>query len=288
MSKPQEAVTYRDLLAQAIKALADTSSSPKIDAETLLQHATKQSSAWLIAHNTDFVTFEESENYFELIERRAKGEPIAYILGYKEFWSLKLIVNQHVLIPRADTETLVEQALLKLDTQKKYNILDLGTGSGAIALAIAKERPRAQVIAVDSQSGALEVAKINARVNEIENVRFIQSDWFDEIPAIKFNLIASNPPYVEANDSHLEQGDLRFEPNSALIGGGDGLDDLKKIILIAPSFLAKGAHLLLEHGFDQHKLVENIMLDAGFTNIENTKDINGLPRCTAGEWLGYP
>ena len=284
MSKPSAAINYRDLLAQAIEALADTSSRPKVDAETLLQHAVKQSSAWLIAHNSDLVTLEDTESYLSLVERRTKGEPIAYMLGYKEFWSLRLKVNQHVLIPRSDTETLVEQALLKLDTQKKLNVLDLGTGSGAIALAIAKERPRVKVVAVDSQSGALDVAKTNAYTNKIDNVSFTLSDWFDGIPAIKFDLIVSNPPYVEANDQHLKQGDLRFEPNSALIGGGDGLDDIKKIILISPSFLANGAYLLLEHGFDQHKLVEKLMLDAGFIEIENTKDINDLPRCTTGIW----
>jgi len=285
MSEASEAVTYKVLLTQAIDALADTSSSPTIDAEVLLQHVVKQSSAWLIAHNADLAITDHIEDYLKLIDRRAKGEPIAYMLGYKEFWSLKLKVNQHVLIPRADTETLVEQALLKLNKQMNYNMLDLGTGSGAIALAIAKERPLAQVIAVDSQPGALEVAESNAQTNKIENVRFILSDWFNDIPAIKFDLIASNPPYVEVNDSHLEQGDLRFEPNAALIGGGDGLDDIKKIISMAPSFLANGAHLLLEHGFDQYKLVEKLMLDAGFIEIENARDINDLPRCTTGKWL---
>ncbi len=286
MSKPSEANTYRALLNQAIDVLTDTSDSPKVDAEVLLLDVVKQSSAWLIAHNSDLVTLEDTESYLSLVERRFKGEPIAYMLGYKEFWSLRLKVNQHVLIPRADTETLVEQALLKLDKQNEYNVLDLGTGSGAIALAIAKERPLAKVVAVDSQSGALEVAKTNAQTNQIKNVSFIQSDWFDDIPAIKFDLIASNPPYVEENDPHLEQGDLRFEPNTALIGGGDGLDDIKKIISMAPSFLKSDAHLLLEHGFDQHKLVEKLMLDAGFIEIENTRDINDLPRCTTGKLLG--
>ena len=282
MSKSSSAVTYKALLDDARRLLCATSDSPKIDAEVLLLHVLQQPLAWLICYGHTAANSSQIRHYFDLIGKRQQGQPIAYLIGHKEFWSLKLVVNEHVLIPRADTETLVEQALIRLPEKKAQQVLDLGTGSGAIALSIAKERPLTQVLATDAHVAALSVASSNAKLHGLENVDFAQSSWFDKIDGAQFDLIAANPPYINAQDAHLKRGDLRFEPDSALIAGGDGLADLAQIITQSPQYLNQQGWLMLEHGYDQQAQVQTLFENAGFINIECHHDLNKLPRCTSG------
>ena len=286
MSKIPGAQTYQSLIRDATHQLENYSESPRVDSEILLQHAISRTMAWLVAHGDKIAIPVHIRDFFILLERRKLGQPIAYILGYRDFWTLRLKVNAHVLIPRPDTETLVEQVLELIDPSVPCRLLDLGTGSGAIALSIAKERPLAKVLAVDSQMYALEIAKQNAQQHELNNVDFLQSNWFDDLPTSGFDLIASNPPYVEASDKHLLQGDLRFEPDSALIGGADGLADLREIISTAPEYLTKGGWLVLEHGVDQHTKIEALLVETGFRNIDLHRDLNNHPRCSVGQWPG--
>jgi len=276
-------LTYRGLLDDATKHLYETSETPRIDAEILLQHVIERPLAWLIAYGDTIATSEHVKNFLQLVSQRQSGKPIAYLTGTRDFWTLTLKVDDNVLIPRPDTETLVEQALKRLPENTPLDIMDLGTGSGAIALSIAKERPQAKVLAVDSEAGALKVAEENAELNRIKNTEFLQSNWFTNIPNRKFNLIAANPPYVEAGDPHLKQGDLRFEPDAALIASGKGVDDIKNIIKNSRDYLQDKAWLIIEHGYNQADQVAALFEAADFKNIELFKDINELPRCTAGQ-----
>ena len=284
MSNKPSPQSYRELLEDATQTLYADSPTPRIDSEILLQEVIDQPLSWIFAYGDTIATPDHVKRFFELIARRHQGQPIAYLLGYKDFWTLRLKVDPNVLIPRSDTETLVEHALEKYVELEQGQILDLGTGSGAIALALAKERPRTQVTATDYSAAALKIAKDNAMQNGISNVRFLQSDWFSGISDDeKFDLIVSNPPYVESGDPHLLQGDLRFEPDSALIAEGDGLSDLGKIIHCATSYLLPEGWLMVEHGYKQANEVEKLFADSGFSNIELYEDINNLPRCTAGQ-----
>ena len=274
--------TYVRLINNAAQLLYPNSDTPRIDAEVLMQHVTEKPLAWLVSHADSLASTDHMREYHELVAKRYKGQPIAYITGVKEFWSLKLKVTPDVLIPRPDTETLVEQALILLKNKKFPKELDLGTGSGAIALAIAKERPDARVLAVDSSAAALDIARENAASVGVRNVRFQQSNWLHDIDIHNFALIASNPPYVEANDPHLSQGDLRFEPSQALIGGGDGLDDLRRITMGSLNYLKPGGTLLVEHGFNQADAVRELFQTAAYQKIEHFRDLHGLTRCTLG------
>jgi len=277
-------LSYRALLDDATKHLFDGSDTPRIDAEVLMQHVIQKPLAWLIAYGDTTPTADHIKDFYALVAARQNGQPIAYLTGSRDFWTLKLKVNEHVLIPRPDTETLVEEALARLPKAHNLEILDLGTGSGAIALSIAKERPQSKVLAVDLHENALEVAAMNAELNKVTNVDFLVSHWFNEIDTEKcFDLIVSNPPYVESGDPHLAQGDLRFEPDSALIADEQGLADLRMIIKTAPSFLASNGWLIVEHGFNQANEIATLFTNNGFTKIELFEDINELPRCTAGQ-----
>ena len=222
-----------------------------------------------------------------MLKRRLTGEPIAYILGAREFYGLNLKVTADTLIPRPDTETLVEAALAKISPQEKSQILDLGTGTGAIALAIAKHCPQSLVTAVDASQAALNVAIENAQNLAITNINFILSDWFAalirENNEQKFDIIVSNPPYIEASDAHLKQGDLRFEPLSALASGEDGLDAIRTIITQDPQYLNPRGWLLLEHGYNQANKVVDLLKLAGFSEIDHVKDLAGINRVTLGQ-----
>lgn len=277
-----QSVSYKELIDLGYRRLFEHSDTPRIDAEYLLQHVTGQSMAWLIAWNDSFANKDHVSAFLALLEQREQGMPIAYLLGERDFWTLTLTVNEHVLIPRPDTEALVECALDKLPAGQTLRLLDLGTGSGAIALALAKERPLTKVIAVDKHAEALAVAQQNAVRNSITNVEFRQSDWFDQIDG-RFHLIASNPPYVAPGDPHLNQGDLRFEPATALSAPNHGLADLETIIQTAPEYLHADGWLLVEHGFEQADNVSELFLHNGFSDIQLQRDLNGLPRCTAGK-----
>lgn len=255
----------------------------KLEAQLLLQHVLNVNRAWLIAHENDALQANQHAAFEALLNRRLNGEPIAYILGGRAFYGLDLLVTPDTLIPRPDTETLVEAALAQIPIAAHPSILDLGTGSGAIALAIAKNRPQASVIAVDASKAALAVAKKNAQNLSIDNVEFVLSNWFQHLNNQPFDVIVSNPPYIEENDAHLSQGDLRFEPISALSSGEDGLNDIRQIIENSLVHLLPQGWLMLEHGFNQADKVADLMANTGFVSIETIKDFGGNNRVTIGK-----
>jgi release factor glutamine methyltransferase len=256
-----------------------------LEAQVLLAHLLGRDRAWLVAHATDALPRDRADAFFALARRRRDGgEPIAYLTGFREFWGMTLAVTPNVLIPRPETETLVERALARLPADRALRILDLGTGSGAIALALARERPLAQVLATDVSDAALLVARANARRVNAHNVEFVHADWYADLPAaeVPYDLIASNPPYIAAGDRHLAEGDVRFEPMAALVSGGDGLDALRAIVAGAAERLAPEGWLIVEHGYDQAQSVRELFAAAGFTSLESTRDLAGIQRVMAG------
>ena len=250
------------------------------EAQLLLQYALGVNRAWLIAHEYDALQPNIQKAFEALLNRRLAGEPIAYIMGRREFYGLDLLVTPDTLIPRPDTETLVDAALAKILDNANQSILDLGAGTGAIALAVAKHRPKANVVGVDASPAALEVAKNNAASLAITNVRFILSDWYAGLANQRFDLIVSNPPYIEQNDIHLTQGDVRFEPISALTSGADGLDDIRHIVEHCLIYLKPQGWLMIEHGYNQADLVADLMAEVGLVSIETLKDLAGNNRVT--------
>lgn len=254
-----------------------------MEAQILLMHLLDVNRAWLLAHSTDVVPEQSAIDFNRLVQRREQGEPVAYILGYREFFGLKLKVTPATLIPRPDTETLVEAALQKIT--RHMQILDLGTGTGAIALALAQHATQSKVMAVDASEAALKVAKDNLLSLQLCNVTLLQSDWFSQLVNQTFDLIVSNPPYIESADQHLSQGDLRFEPLSALAAGEDGLADIRHIIVQAPSYLNNGGWLMLEHGYNQAEAVQQLYQAAGFREIQTVRDLGNNPRVTLAQWL---
>jgi release factor glutamine methyltransferase len=262
------------------------------EAQLLLQAVLGVNRAWIISHENDVLETLSNIAFEALINRRLNGEPVAYILGHREFYGLDLLVTPDTLIPRPDTETLVEAVLAKIPVAypanslyEEISVLDLGTGSGAIALAIAKNRPEVLLTAVDASIGALEVAKKNAQNLAISNVQFVLSHWFDGLADenngyAKFDIIVSNPPYIEQSDIHLSQGDLRFEPISALVSGKDGLDDIRQIIDSCLIHLKPQGWLMLEHGYNQAESVADLMAETGLTCIATIKDLGGNDRVT--------
>jgi release factor glutamine methyltransferase len=251
----------------------------RVDAQMLLLHALARpvhERAWLLAHDTDLLTEAQQHNWGQALQRRLQGEPVAYITGHKDFFGLTLKVDARVLDPRPDTEILVEWALELLPSSQPTRVLDLGTGSGAVALALQHHRPAAQVTAVDASADALAVASANAQRLNLA-VKCVISHWMDAVPG-PFELIVSNPPYVAEGDPHL--ADLTHEPLQALTSGTDGLDDILQIIAQAPSRLAPGGWLLLEHGWDQAAPVQALLREAGFVQVQSRRDLGGLERCT--------
>jgi release factor glutamine methyltransferase len=273
--------TIEQFLRQAAATLA-ASPTPRLDAEVLAMHVTGLTRAQLVTRATQALSPEQETRLNALLVRRERGEPIAYLTGTREFWSLMLAVTPDVLIPRPETELLVEQALARIPPDVALDVADLGTGSGAIALAIAHERPRCRVIAIDASTAALSVARANAARLGISNVEFRLGEWCGPLGGQRLDMIVSNPPYVAADDPHLEQGDLRFEPRSALVGGPDGLDAIRAIAAAAPEHLAPGGWLLLEHGAGQRAAVRSVLAASGFAHIESYPDLAGLDRLTAG------
>jgi release factor glutamine methyltransferase len=263
------------------QALAQCGLVP-VDAKVLLAHVLGCNRAWLAAHETDGLTQDEASAFAALCNRRRAGEPVAYLTGTREFWGLALAVTPDVLIPRPETETLVEFALSKLPRESSLRVLDLGTGSGAIALALAHDRPQAAVLATDRSEAALAVARGNAERLSLNNVTFIAADWYAGIPPGTFDLIASNPPYIGAVDPHLQEGDLRFEPPSALSAGVDGQSALRTIVGGARERLAPGGWLMVEHGHDQSEAVQALFRDAGFAEVTALRDLAGIARVVAG------
>lgn len=258
-----------------------------VDAALLLQHAVCRPASWLYAHGDAPVPRAAATRFRELVVRRSAGEPVAYLLGSRGFWTLDLAVTPDTLIPRPETELLVEQAIARLDPVAPARVADLGTGSGAIALAIASERPEACVVATDLSEAALAVARRNAAANGlVGRVEFRAGDWFAPLAGECFQLIASNPPYIADGDAHLGEGDLRHEPPQALASGADGLDAIRTIISGAPAHLAEGGWLLLEHGFDQGPAVRELMLAAGFREVDTVRDLEGRDRVGLGRRPG--
>ncbi len=252
------------------------------EAEILVAHALNRSRAWLFAHGDDEVSADDIATIKTLAVKRAAGIPVAHLIGRREFWSLQLAVTADVLIPRPETELLVESALRHIPQSGKVDILDLGTGSGAIALAIARERPHTRVTAVEQSEAALAVAAQNADRLKIGNIEFVSSDWFVRLPDRMFDIIVSNPPYIAASDPHLEQGDLRFEPRAALASGEDGMAAIRRIVADAPRHLNASGWLLLEHGFDQGDRVRELLRGADFSDITTHHDIELRDRVTEG------
>jgi release factor glutamine methyltransferase len=269
-------------LAQALESAAAWGLD-RLDAQLLLLCAIGRPTherAWLRAHDTDALSAAVWQVYIALCNRRAADEPVAYLLGEKEFHGLLLQVDARVLVPRPDTETLVDWALQLVAGLRAPRLLDLGTGSGAIALALQRARPDATVDAVDASADALDVARANASQLNLP-VRFFQGDWLDGAGG-DYQLIASNPPYIAAGDTHLPA--LRHEPLQALVAGPDGLDDLRRIVQDAPSHLAEGGWLCLEHGYDQAPAVHALLLAKGFDEVQSRDDLAGIARCSGGIW----
>ena len=264
--------------------LAIEADEASVDVRLLLQQVLNVNHAWIISHAEETLSAEQINAFNALFERRLAGEPMAYILGQREFYGLNLKTTPATLIPRPDTEVLVESALAKIPTGSPSNVLDLGTGSGAIALAIASQRPLANITAVDFIEEALQVAQENAASLNLNHVVFIQSCWFDALANLKFDLIVSNPPYIAKGDVHLQQGDLRFEPITALASGKDGLDGIRVIVANAPQHLNQNAWLMLEHGYDQADAVSRLLVDRGFTQVSHALDLAGIERVTIGCW----
>ncbi len=256
----------------------------RLDAQLIVGGVLGRTRTWLLAHDTDALATADAQRIAALVARRAAGEPLAYLHGDQEFFGMTLRVTPDVLIPRPDTETLVNWALDMLPTEQARSVADLGTGSGAIALAIASQRPLAEVTAVDLSDAALAVARGNAQSLGLPNVRFAAGSWLAPLAGQRFDLIVSNPPYIAEGDPHLPA--LRFEPITALTAGQDGLSDLRQIIGQAGGHIHGNGHLLLEHGYDQAEAVAQLLRDVGFTDVSTRFDFGGQPRCTGGRWRG--
>lgn len=268
-----------EALNDAVERLGKVSDSPRLDAELLLARALEVQRSYLFAHPEDEIAPTAAIRFESALTNRINGMPMAYIAGEKEFWSMPLVVSPATLIPRPDTELLVEQVLIRIPRMAKWKIADLGTGSGAIALAIAKERRLCHVTATDISEDALSVARENARLLALPNIEFSAGDWTTPIAGSVFDLVVSNPPYVATRDPHLAA--LQFEPTSALDAGKDGLDAIRRLAESVPDILRPGGSLLLEHGFEQAPIVSDILRRSGWCNIALINDLEGRPRVTA-------
>lgn len=276
--------TLGELLMDAARRLRGISDTPRLDAEILLAAALDRPRGYLHAWPERIPEPCQADRFAAWLERRLTGEPVAYILGRREFWSLELEVTLATLIPRPETEWLVELALARLPRDQAVTIADLGTGSGAIALALTVERPLARIVATDHSPAALAVARRNARRFGIANVEFREGNWCAPLAAERFALIAANPPYVAVTDARWRQGELRFEPAEALVAGEDGLDALRVIIAEAPTHLLPGGWLVLEHGYDQGRMVPALLRERGFVEVTDHRDGAGLSRIGCGRW----
>lgn len=278
-------VTLSMLLHDASAQLSHRFASARLDAEVLLAHALNVERSYLYTWPDRHIPPAQAQAFASLLQQRMQGVPVAYLTGMREFWSLALKVTPATLIPRPETETLVEQALEIIPADARWNILELGTGSGAIALALAHERPHCRITATDRSTGALSVAVTNADRLGINNITFLHSDWFHNLPADRYPLIVSNPPYVRADDPHLREGDVQHEPVSALSAGADGLDCLRHIISYSPAFLCAPGYLLLEHGFDQAAAVDQLLQQHGYNETASVTDTAGQPRVSLGRYI---
>lgn len=278
MNAASSPATVAELLAAARARLADSREAPLLVAAGL-----DRSREQLYAHPEEAVPARAAGAVLALVARREKGEPVAYLTGRREFFGLEFTVTPAVLIPRPETECVVELALARLAAVRAPEVADLGTGCGAIAIAVARARPDAHIVGIERSAAALEVARANAALNAAENVRFVPGDWLAPLAGREFDLIVSNPPYVAADDPHLAQGDLRFEPREALAAGADGLDALRRITAAAPSRLRRGGWLVLEHGAEQQQAVIELLAAHQFADIHGHRDLAGLPRAVTAK-----
>ncbi|MDQ1315768.1 MAG: release factor glutamine methyltransferase [Pseudomonadota bacterium] len=282
-----EAATATVLLDEAstriAAALGLEKREARLEARVLAAQAWQVDRAWLIAHGSDPLSDAQAAQFQALLSRRLAGEPVAYLIGTREFYGRPFQVSPDVLIPRPDTELLVELALARIPPDQAVEVLDLGTGSGCIAITLALERPHAQVTAVDRSAAALAIARRNAGILGAR-VDFLRSDWFNALIGRSFDLIVGNPPYIAAADPHLANGDVRFEPLTALASGVDGLDDLRSLTAAARAHLKPGGVLLLEHGYDQADAVQSQLRQRGFRNVRSWADLAGILRVSGGEW----
>jgi len=274
--------TIQMQLVQATRRLTHADSA-RLDAEILLAYVLQKPRSYLYAWPDNCLNVAQLAGFERLLARRQAGEPIAYLVGQQSFWSLELQVSPATLIPRPETELLVEQVLHLMPAEQPITVLDLGTGSGAIALSIAKERPNWQVVATDISATALAIAGRNAQQAAITNVTLQVSDWFSELDNTAFDVIVSNPPYIAENDAHLQQGDVQFEPRQALVAGGDGLDAIRVIVNNVQSHLRKAGWLLLEHGYTQADAVQWLLKAQGFQQVNTINDLAGLARVSGGQ-----
>ena len=278
--------TIANLISQGQELLQPVSDSAKLDVEILLSFVLDKDRSYLLTWPEKQLSDEQCHSFLQLLASRLKGEPIAYLTGMKEFWSLPLKVSKATLIPRPDTETLIELVLEQFGQKENVSCLDLGTGTGAIALALASEKATWIIDAVDFSSDAVQLARTNANNCQLAHVNIFQSDWFAQIDDFKkYDLIVSNPPYIDSEDINLEQGDVRFEPSSALIAEDKGLADIKHIAKTSCAFLNSQGQLFLEHGYEQGAAVREILLNNGFENAQTAQDLNGHDRIT---WAIFP
>lgn len=276
--------SIKSVLTDAADTLALVTDSALLDAEVLLCLAIDKPRSHLRAWPDKLLQPEQLAAFCALLEQRQQGIPIAYITGNREFWSRDFQVSPDVLIPRPDTELLIELSLQLIPADEPVKIIDLGTGSGIIAITLAAERRHAQISATDISVAALAIAQLNADKHHINNVQFYQSNWYADVPDSKFDLIISNPPYIAEDDSHLLQGDVRFEPQTALCAAEQGLGDIKIIATLARNHLEPKGHLLIEHGYDQQQQVQTLFKNLHYDKVQTYKDLSGQPRVTYGLW----
>jgi len=274
----------RHALLAAAERLDAVSDSPRLDAELLLCHVLGEHRSYLYTWPERELEGGQAQAFEALLARRQNGEPVAHILGRREFWSLELAVTADTLIPRPETELLVEAALARIPGDAGWQIADLGSGSGAIALAIASERPACRITAVERSAKALAVAQGNAERLGIDNVEFLCGSWFEPLAGRRFQLIVSNPPYIPDQDPHLLEGDVRFEPLTALAAGEDGLEDIRHLVVEAPWYLDAPGWLLLEHGYDQGGAVMTLLREAGYLDVVDLPDLQGHGRAAVARW----
>lgn len=274
-------MNLKEAVEHATATLSSISDSAKLDAQLLICMVCKIEQTRIIAYPEQQLTEQQFELFTSFLNRRSKGEPLAYIAGRKEFWSLEFIVNEHVLIPRPETELLVELTLKEVSNSKAPRILDLGTGSGAIAISLAKEREDAKVVATDISTQALNIAKQNAMQHRTE-ITFIQSSWYEHLDEKMFDAIICNPPYIAKDDLNLEKYVYQHEPNKSLISNKNGLQDLETVIAGAKQHLCSAGYLAVEHGFQQADKVQKLFNQFGFSSIQTHKDLAGLERATTG------
>jgi len=276
--------TIQSLLTESSQQLHASSDSAEIDVDILLCHILKKDRSHLRAWPEKQLTNTQLTQFQLLFQQRLQGTPIAYLTGIREFWSRDFITTPAVLIPRPETETLIELCLDLIQDKPSSTVLDLGTGSGIIAITLAAEKQNINITAVDKSDDALSVAKQNARLNNTPQVTFIQSDWFAAVPKQQFDFIVSNPPYINPSDPHLQQGDVRFEPNLALVAQQQGLQDIIHIAQQSKAYLKQSAYLILEHGYDQKNAVHAILSENNYYNIHCLNDLSGQARVSYAQW----